>query len=82
MVRTESFETEPGNVKNRSDYKLITAIKKAPGSALALFLCAPGRAHLLGRESPLLTRQGEELARGKGGRVIDRPEEARGKALA
>ena len=30
------------------------------------FLGAPGRAHLLGGESPLLARQGEELARGKG----------------
>ena len=28
--------------------------------------CAPGRAHLLGGESPLHTRQGEVLARGKG----------------
>jgi hypothetical protein len=27
---------------------------------------APGRAHLLGGESPLLAWQGEELARGKG----------------
>ena len=27
---------------------------------------APGRAHLLGGESPLLARQGEELAQGKG----------------
>ena len=32
----------------------------------ASFFGAPGRAHLLGGESPLLTRQGEELARGKG----------------
>ena len=33
----------------------------------AAFFCgAPGRAHLLGGESPLLARQGEELARGKG----------------
>ncbi|QAU22920.1 hypothetical protein EO087_02045 [Dyella sp. M7H15-1] len=32
----------------------------------ALSLGAPGRAHLLGGESPLLTRQGEGLARGKG----------------
>src|SRR5699024_10983728 len=30
------------------------------------FFGAPGRAHLLGGESPLLTRQGEELAGGKG----------------
>ena len=30
------------------------------------YLGAPGRAHLLGGESPLLARQGEELARGKG----------------
>ena len=28
--------------------------------------CAPGRAHLLGGESPLHTRQGEVLADGKG----------------
>jgi len=28
----------------------------------ALFICAPGRAHSLGRGSPLLARQGEELA--------------------
>src|SRR3990167_1054390 len=28
--------------------------------------CAPGRAHSLGGESPLHTRQGEVLARGKG----------------
>lgn len=31
-----------------------------------LFFGAPGRAHLLGGESPLLARQGEELANGKG----------------
>jgi hypothetical protein len=28
----------------------------------SLFLCAPGRAHLLGGASPLHTRQGEVLA--------------------
>jgi hypothetical protein len=33
---------------------------------VAFFFGAPGRAHLLGGESPLLARQGEELARGKG----------------
>jgi hypothetical protein len=27
-----------------------------------IFLCAPGRAHLFGGESPLRTRQGESLA--------------------
>jgi hypothetical protein len=31
-----------------------------------LFYCAPGRAHSLGGESPLLTRQGEELAERQG----------------
>ena len=31
-----------------------------------LFLCAPGRAHSLGGESPLHTRHGEVLAEGKG----------------
>ncbi len=30
------------------------------------FSGAPGRAHLLGGESPLLARQGEQLANGKG----------------
>ncbi len=35
-------------------------------SNLAFFYGAPGRAHLLGgNESPLLARQGEELAEGK-----------------
>ena len=33
---------------------------------LALFIGAPGRAHLLGGESPLLARQGEELAERQG----------------
>ena len=32
----------------------------------SLFFGAPGRAHLLGGVSPLLARQGEELANGKG----------------
>ncbi|MEX3628221.1 MAG: hypothetical protein VB138_00855, partial [Burkholderia sp.] len=32
----------------------------------AFLLGAPGRAHSLGGESPLLARQGEELAEGKG----------------
>ncbi len=32
----------------------------------ALFICAPGRAHLLGGVSPLHTRHGEVLAEGKG----------------
>ena len=31
-----------------------------------LFFCAPGRAHPLEGASPLLARQGEELAYGKG----------------
>lgn len=35
-------------------------------SPQAVFLCAPGRAHSLGGESPLHARQGEVLARGKG----------------
>ena len=32
----------------------------------AFFLGAPGRAHLPGGESPLLARQGKEVAEGKG----------------
>ena len=37
------------------------------GAGCAVFLvCAPGRAHSLGGESPLLTRQGEELAERQG----------------
>ncbi len=39
---------------------------KTHNSVLWVFLCAPGRAHLLGGESPLPTRQGEGLAEGKG----------------
>src|SRR5579859_2918007 len=31
-----------------------------------VFICAPGRAHLLGGASPLHTRHGEVLAEGKG----------------
>src|SRR5699024_7768411 len=37
-----------------------------PGDPGRLFFGAPGGAHLLGGESPLLTRQGEEWARGSG----------------
>jgi hypothetical protein len=33
---------------------------------VASFVCAPGRAHSLGGESPLHTRHGEVLAEGKG----------------
>ena len=36
------------------------------GRYAAYFFCAAGRAHLLGGESPLLTRQGEELAERQG----------------
>ena len=38
---------------------------KGPPKA-ALFACAPGRAHSLGGASPLLARQGEELAERQG----------------
>src|SRR5216110_3474935 len=37
-----------------------------PGFASGLFFCAPGRAHVLGGESPLHTRQGEVLAERQG----------------
>jgi hypothetical protein len=36
------------------------------GETRLFFIGAPGRAHLLGGESPLLTRQGEELAERQG----------------
>ena len=36
--------------------------KGVAGYRQPLCICAPGRAHRLGGESPLLTRQGEELA--------------------
>ena len=35
-------------------------------SAIGSSFGAPGRTHLIGGESPLLARQGEELAKGKG----------------
>ena len=37
-----------------------------PALCRVLFRCAPGRAHSLGGESPLLARQGEELAERQG----------------
>src|SRR5690606_38520364 len=41
--------------------------KKKPLKNLSgFFVCAPGRAHPLEGASPLLARQGEELAHGKG----------------
>ena len=36
------------------------------GPCAGFFVGAPGMAFLLGGESPLLARQGEELAKGKG----------------
>lgn len=55
-------------------FKSVTAYQRHPvwveKAAIfwvaAFFHGAPGRAHLLGGESPLLARQGEELAEGKG----------------
>src|SRR5665647_1193439 len=48
-------------VKTVFPYSLFWA-----GPVPAFFFGAPGRAHLLGGKSPLLARQGEELAQDKG----------------
>ena len=42
----------------------VDLVKRAPIGAF--FISAPGRAHLLGGESPLLAVQGEELAERQG----------------
>jgi hypothetical protein len=42
------------------------SIKPMDGEVCAVFVGAPGRAHSLGGESPLLARQGEELAERQG----------------
>ena len=40
--------------------------QKRAGFGPLFFLCAPGRAHLLGGESPLHSRHGQVLAEGNG----------------
>jgi hypothetical protein len=43
-----------------------STLQKGRSNSVALFVCAPGRAHSLGGESPLRTRQGESLAERQG----------------
>jgi hypothetical protein len=45
---------------------VMHASARVPANTRSPFFRAPGRAHSLGGESPLHTRQGEVLARGKG----------------
>ena len=46
---------------------VLGTLKTRPGTSYSgFFVDAPGRAHLRGGESPLLARQREELADGKG----------------
>jgi hypothetical protein len=57
-----SLHASPFKRSVAEQFPTWTEEKAKPSS----FHGAPGRAHLLGGESPLLTRQGEELAEGKG----------------
>src|SRR5229473_472626 len=69
---------EPGRADSGRSYqsKRPTALK-ATDYLCGLFIAAPGRAHSLGGESPLHTRQGEVLAEQQGcpprGRIRVRP---------
>jgi len=52
---------------NKSINQTARTLAELRGKFLgAVWLCAPGRAHSLGGESPLLARQGEELAERQG----------------
>ena len=54
------------NIVDKFRCVVIFSVAIQGATRLAPFFCAPGRAHLLGGESPLLTRQGEVLAERQG----------------